>query len=713
VYDEDALIGRVVGGYRIESLIGRGGMGVVYRAVAASDGKVVALKLMNPQLADDPVYRSRFLREAELRIDHPNIIPIDSAGSDGAELYIAMRYVDGCDLAALFDAEGKILPGRLIRIAEQAARALDAAHQEGVVHRDVKPQNILVESRGSGDHVFLTDFGLVKRLSARSSTTAASGLLGSIHYMSPEQIRGESLDGRADVYALACVLYEALTGSPPFRRDSDIATLWAQVNEEPPSAVDQAPALPDAVDTVLWTGMAKVREDRYLTATELVHALKGAFAATKPAPAAPRRAAPRRAASRPAGAAVPTQAGATTAPIPVPRVSRGAPWVAVVLIMGLAAVGSLALLRARAPALPGSASSELVSPGASASAVPPTARSRTQARRGDSDAPARSRPKAKQVGTAAPGGGSLVPRVPATDPRGEGSLVPRVPATDPRGVSANKDIVFAAPARGQSTNNGEIFVMDPDGTNRRRLTHNGAGVDDLDPEWSPDGERIVFVSDRAGSYDLYVMNADGSDPRRLTKTPDRCEANPTWAPGGRSIVFDTYCLLTSEQSDLYSVSVEGGHVTNLSRHSGNDFGARWSHDGTQIAFTSDRGGFGEEIYVMTPDGSRVERVTFESGNDRDVAWAPGGAVIAFSSDRDGNSYDVYLMDLSSGRVSRLTTGAAAETSPTWSPDGRRLAFLTNATGVYQIWTMSRVGRNQTRILTMTEHLNQWTLAWHS
>lgn len=686
MYDDDALIGRVVGGYRIESLIGRGGMGLVYRAVAAVDGKVVALKLMNPQLADDPEYRSRFLREADLRIDHPNIIPIDAAGSDGSELYIAMRYVEGGDLATLVDAEGKILPGRLIRIAEQAAEALDAAHQEGVVHRDVKPQNILVEPRGARDHVFLTDFGLVKRLSARTSTTAASGLLGSIHYMSPEQIRGETLDGRADVYALACVLYEALTGSPPFRRDSEIATIWAQVNEEPPSAVDQAPTLPDAVDTVLWKGTAKSRDDRYLTATELVQALKDAFGATKPA-----------AAARPPGATAPTQTGVTATPAPVPPAPHRGPWVAAALIMGLVAAGSLALLRAGDPGMPESASSDGFSPGDSARPAPPSARSR---------------PRSKAARAGAAGEGSIAP-VPLASSPGADWIDPRAPVAVPSGTRARRDILFAAPARGQSTNNGEIFRMDPDGTNRHRLTHNGAGVDDLDPEWSPDGERIVFLSDRAGSYDLYVMNADGSDLQRLTKTPERCEANPTWAPGGRSIVFDTYCLLTSEQSDLYSVSVEGGPVTNLTRNAGDDFGARWSPDGTRIAFTSDRGGFGEEIYVMRPDGSRIERVTFETGNDQDVAWAPDGGAIAFSSNRDGNSYDVYVMDLSSSRVRRLTAGASAETSPTWSPDGRRLAFLTNAAGAYQIWTMSRLGRHQTRVLTTTEHLNRWTLAWHS
>ena len=690
MYDDDALIGRVVGGYRIESLIGRGGMGVVYRAVAASDGEVVALKLMNPQLAGDPEYRARFLREAGVRIDHPNIIPIRTAGSDGSELYIAMRHVDGRDLASLIDAEGKILPARLIQIAEQAALGLDAAHQEGVVHRDVKPQNILVEPRGPRDHVFLTDFGLVKRLSVRSSTTTASGLLGSIHYMSPEQIRGESLDGRTDVYALACVLYEALTGSTPFRRDSEIATLWAQVNEEPPSAVDEAPALPDAVDEVLRKGMAKSRDERYLTATELVHALRDGFGATKPGSVGPTR----QAARRPS-----TPRLAATTPAPASRRTSGAgAWVAVALIAGLTVVVSLASLRARDSAVPGSAASGQASPNDSTRSPAPTTRSLVPGRRAGAAARGKARSRPTPARTPAARGDVNPPSVPIADG----------PATIPR-----KDIVFAAPARGQNTNNGEIFVMDPDGSNIRRLTQNGAGIDDLDPEWSPDGERIVFVSDRAGSYDLYVMNADGTGTRRLTKTPDRCEANPTWAPGGRNIVFDTHCLLTSEQSDLYSVSVEGGPVTNLTRHAGDDFGARWSPDGTHIAFTSDRGGFGEEIYVMTPDGSRLERVTFEPGNDRDVAWAPGGAVIAFSSDRDGNSYDIFVMNLSSGRVSRLTTGAAAETSPTWSRDGRRLAFLTNASGVYQIWTMSRAGSRQTRILTTTEHLNQWTLAWHS
>src|SRR5688572_4778011 len=218
--------GSVIAGYRIDSLIGRGGMAVVYRAEDMRLGRKVALKLLTPHLADNEQFRQRFIQESRLAasLDHPNIVPIYEAGEADGQLFIAMRYVIGSDLKALLTAEGGRLPDeRTVQLIGQIGDALDSAHEAGLVHRDVKPGNILVaaghdQSRpGHGDHVYLTDFGLTKRTSALSGGLTGTGhFLGTVDYVSPEQIQGKPAGSGADMYALGCVLYECLTGQLPF-----------------------------------------------------------------------------------------------------------------------------------------------------------------------------------------------------------------------------------------------------------------------------------------------------------------------------------------------------------------------------------------------------------------------------------------------------------------------------------------------------------------
>ena len=233
-------------GHRILGIAGRGGMGVVYRALQLDLDRPVALKLIAPQLAEDPDFRDRFVREsrAAASIDHPNVIPIYYTGeSDDGALYIAMRYVEGSDLRTLVRAEQRLDPARAAHIVAQVASALDAAHARGIVHRDVKPANVLL---GADDHAYLTDFGLTKRVTSHTGSTRDGGWVGTLGYVAPEQIRGERLDARADVYALGCVLYHSLAGVPPYQRESDEATLWAHLNDDPPSLHDRAPDVPAA-----------------------------------------------------------------------------------------------------------------------------------------------------------------------------------------------------------------------------------------------------------------------------------------------------------------------------------------------------------------------------------------------------------------------------------------------------------------------------------
>jgi serine/threonine protein kinase len=283
-----------IAGYRIEARLGRGGMGEVYRAVQLSLGRRVALKVLAPKLADDDVFRRRFLRESRIAasIDHPSIIPIFETGEDGGLLYIAMRYVDGIDLSTLLRREGPLAPARALAIIAQVASALDAAHARGLVHRDVKPGNILLaaDPAGTDGHCYLCDFGLIKEVNtqqAQSALTATDQFVGTIPYVSPEQIEGRDLDGRADVYSLGCVLFHCLTGSVPFERMNDIEVVFAHLREPPPPVSSRVPGLPSSMDAIVARAMAKSRDDRWPTCSALVAAMQAEVRSAAPAPPTP------------------------------------------------------------------------------------------------------------------------------------------------------------------------------------------------------------------------------------------------------------------------------------------------------------------------------------------------------------------------------------------------------------------------------------------
>jgi predicted ATPase len=272
----DPQIGSELLGYRVEAVLGRGGMGVVYRAHDLRLDRKVALKLLASDLADDERFRERFLRESKLAasLDHPHIVPIYAAGEIGGQLYIAMRYVEGSDIKALLTKEGTLAPARTLALLDQVADALDAAHERGLIHRDVKPSNVLVASRAGREHCYLADFGLTKSVQERSHLTVSSQLVGTIDYVAPERIKGEAIDRRADVYALGCLLYECLVGEPPFRGASEAATLYAHLEEAPPKLTDRRPDLSLALDPIIAKALAKQPGQRYQTCSELVGAAR-------------------------------------------------------------------------------------------------------------------------------------------------------------------------------------------------------------------------------------------------------------------------------------------------------------------------------------------------------------------------------------------------------------------------------------------------------
>jgi len=280
---EAPLVGTRLGDYRIEAVLGRGGMGVVYRAMQLSLERTVALKVISPALAADPEFRRRFERECRLAasIEHPNVVPVYGAGEEDGQLYVTMRYVEGTDLAALLLGTGALPPRRACRIVAGVAAALDAAHARGLVHRDVKPANVLLVPHEDEDQVYLTDFGVAKHLAASASLTATGEVLGTLDYIAPEQIEGLGATARSDVYALGCLLFQVLTGRVPFPHDTPTAKIAAHLTAAPP-APSMAGPTPPSLDAVVLRAMAKRPEERFPTAGELGRAALAAVASPAP-----------------------------------------------------------------------------------------------------------------------------------------------------------------------------------------------------------------------------------------------------------------------------------------------------------------------------------------------------------------------------------------------------------------------------------------------
>jgi predicted Ser/Thr protein kinase len=264
-------IGSTFGRYVIEARIGRGGMGVVYRATEPGLDRQVAIKVITPEFADDPKFRKRFERESRLAaaIEHPHAVPIYEAGEQDGALFLAMRFIDGTDLRTLMRVDGPLDQERAAGIVDQVAGALDEAHARGLVHRDVKPGNILIGTQGGREHAYLTDFGLTKQAEGASALTKTGAWVGTIDYVAPEQIEGRRLDARADVYSLGCVLHETVTGRVPFEKDSDMAKMFAHVNEAPTRPSLFVPELAPELDEVVERALAKDPDDRYQSAGDL------------------------------------------------------------------------------------------------------------------------------------------------------------------------------------------------------------------------------------------------------------------------------------------------------------------------------------------------------------------------------------------------------------------------------------------------------------
>jgi serine/threonine-protein kinase len=277
---DDPRLGTVIAGYRIEERIGRGGMGVVYRAQHLNLQRRAAIKIIAPDLAESEGFRERFTREARIAaaLQHPNIVTVYDAGEVDGMLYLAMQFIRGEDLSGILRRDGRLRPYRAIDVCRQVASALDAAHAMGLIHRDVKPANVLIEGRNA----FLTDFGLTKQTGTNAQLTRAGDMVGTIHYVAPEQIEGRRVSARSDVYALGCLLYHCLSGQVPFAHETDVAVIYAHLSEQPPKLSELRPELPDGLDAVMAKALDKSPDRRFPSCGDMISAARAVIDAAGP-----------------------------------------------------------------------------------------------------------------------------------------------------------------------------------------------------------------------------------------------------------------------------------------------------------------------------------------------------------------------------------------------------------------------------------------------
>ena len=686
--------GSLLAGYRIEERIGAGGMAVVFRARDRRLNRAVALKVLIPALATDEGFRERFLREsrAAAAVDDPHIIPVYEAGEADGALFIAMRFVAGGDLRAVIRREGPLPAHRAASFISPVASALDAAHAAGLVHRDVKPGNILVDTRtGRPDHVYLSDFGLSKGTLSSVGLTGTGHFLGTPDYSAPEQVSGRAVDGRADQYALACVAFTLLTGHLLFPRDEPMAVLWAHTSEPPAPVSAQRPDLPGATDQVLARALAKAPENRFATCGEFAEALREAlgvasYTAQGAGPAAISGAA--RPQERPAGApstqtAVPVQAAlvpdeAGGSPAPARRQRRrwhpGVALAAGVVLILAGVVAAVLVITAS----PGSPPAGTHSTGTGTASRPTSASTLARQESTATLAARLADPGGKGVVAAgfAPGG-----EIAAIDANGSTYLwkiaTRHVAATmtDPGShgtatASLGRGGGFAVVA-GRT---GAAYVWDIASHHRMGIL---TGLNTLFLLISPEGDTVA--AEDANRDGISLTDATQGNQFATLTDPDRMDltAGAALSPDGGTLAVNdesgrTYLWDTVTRTMITTWKSPGG-ISNL---------AAFSPDGKTLADTSGAG----KVYLWTIPSHRLAGTVHIPGRTTGMAISPDGKLLAEVT--GGNSDKVYLWDLSTGKEAAVITdpGGTGTASAAFSPDGKTLA-IGDGDGSTYLWNI--------------------------
>jgi len=667
------LVDRALGKYVIIEEIGRGGMGAVYKARDIELDRIVAIKVLSPYLVGEPRLVQRFMREARLaaNLDHPNIVTIYDIGGEGSYYYFAMKYLEGVTLKEYVVENGPLSPDEALPIVQQLAAALDYAHAQNLIHRDVKPGNAIISDDGL---LRLTDFGLAK-VAENLKLTASGDTIGTLEYMAPEQARGNAEKG-SDIYSLGVIVYEMLTGRLPFEGNNQATLLYQHLHDPPPPLHQWNPSIPPGVEKVVLKAMAKDPAERYPTAGEFYQSLEEAIRKSLPVASARRSSVPPK--DRPAGSAAdkPGSARAGTAGLTwfaalgdkAPglktawdKVSEGVrkawnkgttlvPWDRlppfvqerrwiVPTALGAVLVGLLIVILA--VALP--------------PAEPPVVVPPTTAKPGVS--PSSTMPTSLPLSTSTP--------VPPT-------AMP-TPTVPPEPVTAEIALICA--------------VNETGGGERPRLARWEWGQDapKLWPglpnhpvvsllSWSPDGDRVALIVAEFGIPNLFVVSRDGVELLKLTDSGNN-KSDPAWAPDGDQIA---YAHGGEGGRDIYLIPARGGAINDVTNSAGFDeWAPAWSTDGSYLLVASkDDTITNTEIFRLDPLSGQLTRLTAAAGEDIFPVASPDGTQIAFLSNRAdlGSEFQIYVMDADGQNVRLLYDQPVWLERPSWSPDGTWLVF---------------------------------------
>jgi eukaryotic-like serine/threonine-protein kinase len=775
------MIGQTVGHYVILEKLGAGGMGVVYKAEDIELRRFVALKFLPEEVAHDPIAIERFRREARLAsgLNHPGICTIYEIGQHEGQYFIAMELLQGKPLSAVISS--KPLPlAQLLDLGIQISDALNAAHSAGVIHRDLKPANIFLTSRGQAK---ILDFGLatstrVQRVAALGSTTTvapsdtnlttAGSTVGTVAYMSPEQVLGEELDARTDLFSFGVVLYEMATGTLPFKGATMGALCNAIINQTPAPPVTLNPGVPIKLQETIETALEKKRDMRCQSAAELNADLKRIKREL--------------------------ESGSEIRP-PIPKpVASGRRSIALITILAIVGLGLLLWRMQQMNRVRPLSDIKLVQLTTTEGlhefpAWSPDEKNIAYSREVNGFKnifmkPLEGEPRQLTTGSAddiqptwSPDGRSVL-FVRSNQPRGKlepGDIFGQYtggdiwrkdltsskqerfvesafnPSFSPDGRSIAVDASWAGPRR--------IWIVDADGHNPQQVTtEKTEAVDHLEPSWSPDGKNIVFQNVERTRFGVKIVNVASHQITALTDGRYH-DLNPVWSRSGRYIYFSSdrggglniwripishdgkpagspqqvtmgsgqdvqlamapsgeriaFAILR-QNADIWRLSVDSqtgmqtGNPEQVVGSTREDSRATWSPDGAEIAFNSDRGG-DMNIYIYSFADRSTRQVTTGSGGDFQPQWSPDGKRLVFFSSRSGNA-NIWSIDLPSNSLTRLTSGPAMEINPFFSPDGREIAFQSDRSGRLELWVMNADGSGQRQLTNvgLMGHFLRWS-----